>query len=57
MAVKESKKKSVLFCLDHSEIGIVKKYFNDHEIRYQMIDENDKIPEGISCLLYTSRCV
>ena len=48
MAVKESKKKSVLFCLDHSEIGIVKKYFNDHEIRYQMIDENDKIPEGIS---------
>lgn len=48
MAVKESKKKSVLFCLDHSEIGIVKKYFNDHEIRYHMIEENDKIPEGIS---------
>lgn len=48
IAIKESSKKRVLLCLDRSEVGIVKNYFNDHEIKYQNIDENDSIPKGIS---------
>lgn len=48
IAIKESIKKRVLLCLDRSEIGVVKNYFNDHEIKVQSIDENDCIPKGIS---------
>lgn len=48
IAIKESSKKRVLLCLDRSEVGVVKNYFNDHEIKYQNIDENDSIPKGIS---------
>lgn len=48
MAIKESKKKRVLLCLDHSEVSIVKKYFDDHELRYQIIHEHEQIPQGIS---------
>lgn len=48
MAIKESTKKRVLLCLDRSEVGVVKNYFNDHDIKVQYIDENDCIPKGIS---------
>lgn len=48
IAIKESIKKRVLLCLDRSEVGVVKNYFNDHEIKVQSIDENDCIPKGIS---------
>lgn len=48
IAIKESSKKRVLLCLERSEVGVVKNYFNDHEIKYQNIDENDSIPKGIS---------
>lgn len=48
IAIKESSKKRVLLCLDRSEMGVVKNYFNDHDINVQSIDENDCIPKGIS---------
>lgn len=48
IAIKESTKKRVLLCLDRSEVGVVKNYFNDHDIKVQYIDENDCIPKGIS---------
>ncbi len=48
MIVKESKRKRVLICLERSQLGTVRNYFNDHDIPVHTINENDPIGEGIS---------
>ena len=48
MIITEAKRKRILLCVDHGEAEILSNYFHEHDISYQTISEDEKIPNGIS---------